>query len=252
MKTTESSETCDAILGGKIRVIQPREGYRFSIDSILLARFVSARGCDHVLELGAGTGVISLAIAALHRPREIVALEIQPELVAMIHRNAELNSFDSIRAMTADLRGLNDAKVKSQSFDVVIANPPYRASHAGRISPRDARRIARSESSATLEDFIAAAARCARRAGKAAFVFAADRSAELISAMREYRLEPKRIRFVHPYNDAPATIILIEARKNGGIEVAIEPPLILFDSPGVYSQKAREILEEVALPSTAK
>jgi tRNA1(Val) A37 N6-methylase TrmN6 len=252
MRTTESSETCDSILGGRIQVIQLRNGYRFSIDSILLARFVSVRSRDRVLELGAGTGVISLAVAALHQPREIVAIEIQPELVAMILRNAELNGVDSIRAIAADLRKSNDAKVRREGFDVVAANPPYRASKAGRVSPHAARRIARSESSATLKDFVAAASRYARRGGKAAFVFAADRSAELISVLREHRLEPKRIRFVHPYPGTPATTILIEARKNGGIEVAIESPLILFDSPGVYSQQAREILREVASQSRAE
>jgi len=249
MKTTESSETCDTILGGRIRVIQPRKGYRFSVDSILLARFVPVRSRDRVLELGAGTGVISLAIAALHQPREIVAIEIQPELVAMIRRSAELNSLDSIRAVAADLRKLNDAKVPREGFDVVVANPPYRASKAGRVSPHESRRIARSESSGTLADFVAAASRSTRRGGRAVFVFAADRSAELISVLREHYLEPKRIRFVHPYSSATATAILIEARKNGGIEVAIEPPLILFHSPGVYSREARAILGEVASPS---
>src|SRR5580692_10321890 len=110
MKTTESSETCDAILGAALRVIQPRDGYRFSLDSILLARFVRVRASDRVLELGAGTGVISLAIAALHHPREIVAVEIQPELVAMLRRNAELNRIESIRAVAMDLRRLPDAE----------------------------------------------------------------------------------------------------------------------------------------------
>ena len=252
MKTTESSETCDAILGGRIRVIQPRKGYRFSGDSILLARFVSIRRCDRVLELGAGTGVISLAIAALHQQREIVAIEIQPEPAAMLRRSAELNGVGSIRAIAADLRKLNDPKIARESFDVVIANPPYRASKAGRLSPHAARRIARSEASATLEDFVAAASRYTRRGGRAAFVLAADRSAELISVLREHRLEPKRIRFVHPFSGAPATTIMVEARKNGGIEVAIEPPLILFDAPGVYSREAREILGEVASPSPAE
>jgi tRNA1Val (adenine37-N6)-methyltransferase len=252
METTESSETCDAILGGRIRVIQPRNGYRFSVDSILLARFVLVQPRDRLLELGAGTGVISLAIAALHHPREIAALEIQPELVAMIDRNARLNSVYSIRAIAADLRMPNRRGVPRESFDVVVANPPYRASKSGRISPLEGRRIARSESSATLGDFVAAASRYARRGGRAAFVFAADRSAELISTLREHRLEPKRIRFVHPYSGAPATAILIEARKNGGIEVVIQPPLILFDAPGIYSDEAREILGEVVLQSPAK
>ena len=222
------------------------------MDSILLARFGAVRRTDRVLELGAGTGVISLAIAALHQPREIVAIEIQPELVAMLHRSAELNGTDTIHAITADLRKLIDAKLPRESFDLVVANPPYHAHKAGRVSPHDARRIARSETSATLDEFVAAAGKYARRGGKVAFVFAAERAAELISLLREHRLEPKRIRFVHPYATAPATIILIEARKDGGIEVAIEPPLVLFDAPGVYSGEAVEILGGVASPSAAR
>jgi tRNA1Val (adenine37-N6)-methyltransferase len=246
MKTSEPRETCDAILGGTICVIQPRKGYRFSVDSILLARFAQIRKSDRVLELGAGTGVISMVIAALHHPRQIVAVEIQPELTAMMRRNAELNRIETIRSVTGDLRKLPVAEIARESFDVVIANPPYRASNTGRISPNVARRIARSEASATLEDFVAATSRCARRGARAAFVFAADRTAELISTLCEHRLEPKRIRFVHSYNDAPATTILIEARKHGGVEAAILPPLVLFDAPGVYTSEAREILGEVA------
>ena len=211
------------------------------------------RKSDRVLELGAGTGVISLAIDALYQPREIVALEIQAELVAMLRRNAELNGArldPRDRGRPAQIA--DDAKLPRESFDVVVANPPYRANQTGRVSPDEGRRIARSESSATLEDFVAAASRYTRRGGKAAFVFAADRSAELISMLREHRLEPKRIRFVHPFSNAPGAAILIEARKDGGIEVAIEPPLILFDAPGVYSSEAREILGEVASPSPAE
>ncbi len=233
-------------------MIQPRDGYRFSVDSILLARFAHVRKTDRVLELGAGTGVISLAIAALHHPREIVAIEIQSELVAMLRRNAELNRVETIHAIAVDLRKYPGAHVTSESFDVVVANPPYRARQTGRISPHEGRRLARSEASATLDDFVAAAARCARRGGRAAFVFAADRSAELISMLREHHLEPKRLRFVHPFLDAPATTILVEARKHGGVEVAIEPPLILYDSPRVYSREAREMLGEVASPSAAE
>ena len=246
MKTSESNETCDAILGGKVRIVQPRRGYRFSVDSILLARFASVRARDRILELGAGTGVISLTIAALQHPREIVALEIQSDLAAIIRRNAKLNGIETIRTIAGDLRNPDDAAIERESFDLVIANPPYRASNAGRISPHQARQIARAEALATLEDFVAAASRYARRGGRVAFVFAADRSAELIAMLRDHHLEPKRIRFVHPYADAVATTILIEARKNGGIEVAIEPPLIMFEAPGVYSREGRAMLDDVA------
>jgi tRNA1Val (adenine37-N6)-methyltransferase len=251
METTEASETCDAILGGRIRVIQPSDGYRFAVDSILLARFVRIRRSDRVLELGAGTGVISLAIAAIYQPREIVAIEIQPELVEMMRRNAELNEV-GLRAIAADLRKLPDAQVAAESFDVVVANPPYRANKTGRVSPHAPRRLARSDTSATLEDFVAAASRCARRGGKAAFVFAADRSAELIAKLRAHRLEPKRIRFVHAFLDAPATTVLIEARKYGGVEVAILPPLIMFESRGVYTHEASQILGDVASAAPAE
>lgn len=218
------------------------------MDSVLLARFVSVRRSDRVLELGAGSGVVSLAIAALHGPREIVAIEIQPELVAMVDRNAQLNGFASIQAIEADLRKIKHIKVRANSFDVVIANPPYRARNAGRESPNEKRRIARSETASTLEDFVMATARYARGGGRAAFVFVADRFAELISIVREHRMEPKRIRFVHPYMNKPATTVLLEARKGGGVEVCVEPPLILYDAPGVYSRQARELLEEVASP----
>ena len=93
-----------------------------------------------------------------------------------------------------------------------------------------------------MSDFIAAASRFARRGGAIAFVFIGARFAELVSTMREHQLEPKRIRFVHPYRDAPATTVLIEARKGGGIEAAVEAPLILYDAPGVYTAEAREML----------
>jgi tRNA1Val (adenine37-N6)-methyltransferase len=252
MTTPKSGETFDTILDGRIRIIQPREGYRFSIDSILLAHFVQIRDRDRVLELGAGCGVISIALAAMRRPREIVAVEIQPELAALIARNAKENQVEKVRAILADLRKLPNAEVARESLDVVIANPPYRASNAGRVSPHEARRLARSEAAATLEDFIAAASRCVRRGGRAAFVFAGDRSAELIATLCEHHLEPKRIRFVHAFADAPATSILIEARKHGGVAVAVAPPLIIFDAPGIYSREARTILREVASNSAAQ
>lgn len=242
MKSTGASETCDSILGGRIRVIQPRKGYRFSADAILLGRFVRVRNGDRVLELGAGSGVITMMVAALNKPREAVALEIQPEMVAMIRRSALLNGLDAVRAIEADLRQPSIADLAPNSFDLVIANPPYRAIGAGRESPECGRRLARSESSASLEDFVAAASRYAREGGRTAFVFLADRAAELLSTMRARRLEPKRLRFVHPYIDARATALLVEARKGGGVELSVEAPLVLHEAPGVYTREAREML----------
>ena len=196
-----------------------------------------------MLELGAGCGVISVMIAALCLPREVVAVEIQPDLAAIATRNAVLNGLDSIRVINADLRTRRIAGLAPASFDVIVANPPYRALGSGRRSPKPGRRDAREESAATLRDFVAAAKRFAANAAKAVFVFDASRSAELLCCLAAHSLEPKRIRFVHPRIEVRATTMLVETRKGGGVEVAIEPPLVLYDRPGVYSDEARNLMQ---------
>jgi tRNA1Val (adenine37-N6)-methyltransferase len=242
MTANSSDETRDTILDGSITLIQPRHGYRFSVEAILLGRFARASTRDRVLELGAGCGVVSIMMAALYGPREVVALEIQPALAEMIARSAAINGLKSVHAVCADLRQKKIAGVESASFDLVVANPPYRATGSGRENPDHGRRVARGEGATVLADFVEAARRYARTRGRVAFIFAARRSAELISAMRSNQLEPKRIRFVHPRSTMPASVMLVEARVGGGIEVAIEPPLILYERPGIYTAEAQALL----------
>jgi tRNA1Val (adenine37-N6)-methyltransferase len=160
----------------------------------------------------------------------------------MILRSAAINDLKSVHAVCADLRQKKIAGVEPASFDLVVANPPYRAAASGRESPNHGRRVARAEGGTVLTDFVAAARRYARTRGRVAFVFTARRSAELISAMRSKQLEPKRIRFVHPQIAMPASVMLVEASVGGGIEVAIEPPLILYDRPGIYTAEAQALL----------
>ena len=141
--TTSGGETQDQILGGAITIVQPQNEYRFSVDSVLIARFATARTTDRVLELGAGCGVISLIIAMTARPCEITAIEIQPQLAEMGERNARINGIVSLRSVCADLRSGPIAGVREASFDLVIANPPFHARNAGRESPNRSRRQAR-------------------------------------------------------------------------------------------------------------
>jgi len=143
-----SGETTDSILNGSLRLIQPRTGYRFALDAILLGRFIHPKPGARILELGAGCGVISIMAAALYAPREIVAIEIQPGLASLIERNAALNNLTAVRAVAADLRAAPIADVDPASFDLVIANPPYRAQGSGRRSPVAGRDLARAESPA--------------------------------------------------------------------------------------------------------
>jgi tRNA1(Val) A37 N6-methylase TrmN6 len=242
MEAATENETVDSILGGRLKLVQPRRGYRFSVEAVLLGSFARAANRDRVLELGAGCGVISIVIAALFKPRQVAAIEIQPALAQLIARNAALNGLPMVAARFADLRERKIEGITPAGFDLVVANPPYRARETGRESPDEGRRLARGESAGTLQDFVAAAARYARHGGRTAFVFSAERSAELIALLRSHSLEPKRIRFVHPRAAKPASAVLIEARKGAGVEVVVEPPLIIYSRKGAYTKDARRLL----------
>lgn len=237
-------ETVDSILGGALRIVQPRDGYRFALDSILLGRFAGVRSRDRVLELGAGCGVISAILAAVRRPREIVAIELQPALARAAARTVALNCLDNVRIVQGDLRARRLAGAAPASFDFVIANPPYRAAGSGRESPNLSRRIARGGAGATLAEFLAAARRYAADRGRVAIVFDATRTAELIANLAAHALEPKRMRFVHPLPGVPASSVLIEARKGGRSEATVEAPLIVHTRPGIYSDEARCLLND--------
>ncbi len=243
MAKVSDGETLDAILGGAITLAQPRRGYRFSIEAILLARFATAKPRDRVLDLGAGCGVVAITLATIGGVKQAVALEIQPAMAALARRNAALNKLPNVSVICADLRSRRIAGLAPASFDLVVANPPFHAIRTGRDSPDASRRVARGESAASLADFARAARRSVRNGGRVAVVFAASRAAELIATMRSNRLEPKRIRFVHPRAELAASALMIEARADGGAEVIIEAPLMLHDRAGRYTDEARAMLE---------
>jgi tRNA1Val (adenine37-N6)-methyltransferase len=239
--TLDQGQTVDSILGGALTVVQPASGFRFAIDSILLARFVRPRQRDRILELGAGCGVVSIVLAVLHHPSEIAAVELQPRLAGLIAHNAVLNGAAAVTAICADIRRPIPGLMLA-TFDCVVLNPPYRAASRGRESPNPDRRTARGGEGASLTDFIEAAARYANHGGRIAIVFTASRTAELIALMKQRLLEPKRIRFVHSKPQESATMVLLEARKAGGLETTIEPPLFIFGPSGDYTDEARAIL----------
>jgi tRNA1Val (adenine37-N6)-methyltransferase len=243
MEFDPRTETFDSILNGAVRLVQPRAGYRFSIDAILLARFAHPRQRDRLLDLGAGCGVIAAIVAATRRPREVVAIEIQTDLAELARRNFALNQLACATAIAADLRTRTIAGLTPGSFDYIVANPPYHAVRSGCESPNPSRRIARGAGGASLRDFIAAASRYATGNGRVAMIFPASRSADMLVELRAKALEPKRIRFVQPYADKPATSIMVEARKGGGVEAEVAAPLIVWQKPRVYTDEARRILD---------
>lgn len=238
MILSENMISNDTLFDGKVSCAQHQKGYRFSVDAVLLGHFVApGQGCS-VLDLGAGCGVISLILAHRHPDITITCLELQPDLLALIQHNIVTNNFtERLFAKPGDVARI-ETIVEPESFDLVVCNPPYGEVAAGRLSEGAERSIARHEVRGKVADFIRAAAFAVRNRGRVAFVFPAFRLTFLISALRDARLEPKRLQLVHSYPEGPGKLVLLEAVKNGGEELLVLPPFFIYDTPGGTYQAA--------------
>lgn len=239
-------ETIDPILDGKLKIIQKEKGYRFSVDALLLAHFVRLGTKDRLLELGAGSGVISLILARRWRCEGVVGVEIQGDLHEMARRSAALNGLaDRVRMVHGDVRDIGRF-LAAQSFDVVVFNPPYRKIRSGRLNPDDQKARARHEIAGRIEDFLKAAAWALKTAGRVFAICPASRTAELFDRMRAFRLEPKRVTVVYSYATSEGEFVLAEGRKGGREAVKFLPPLVIYERTGEYSPAMREIFRDLA------
>ncbi len=237
-----SDETLDALFDGKLKLLQSRRGYRFSLDSLLLAHFVTLKRQESVIDLGTGNGVIALLLARLHEDAKITGVEVQPAMAERAERNVRLNQMENqVRICRGDVREVESTALAA-SFDAAVCNPPFRLAGSGRISPNDERRIARHESGGALGDFLSAASFLLRAKGRIALVYLADRAVDLFSAMRAARLEPKRVRMVHSFIGADAPLVLVEGVKTGRSGVKILPPLTIYREGKSYSEEVASII----------
>jgi tRNA1Val (adenine37-N6)-methyltransferase len=217
-------ESLDDFLDGRLKLIQFRTGYRFSIDAVLLAQFVSIKRNDVVVDLGTGCGIIPMLLLLTEPVEHVFALEIQPELAGQAVRNARLNGFEhEVEIILGDLK---HPPLAPSSADVVICNPPYRPKDSGRINPDPQKAIARHEVLSSLNDILDAAAKTLRVKGRFAMIYPAARLADLLIKMRGFNLEPKRLRVVYPSMRSDAKLALIEASLGGQAGLKILPPLL--------------------------
>jgi tRNA1Val (adenine37-N6)-methyltransferase len=237
----DPEETLDTLFGGRLKILQKKSGYRFSIDALLLAHFAEPRPKDRIIDLGTGCGIIPLILTFRHKAEKIVGVEIQPCLADLAGRNAALNRLSSrIKVWEKDLRSL-EGKSWREKFDLVLSNPPYRKVGAGRVNPRLEKALARHEFKATLQDVLRAAQYLLKEKGRFTMIYPASRAAELIQEMRQFHLEPKRLRFVHPHLKEEARLMMVEGFKEGRAQVRVLPPLFLYDSTGNYTPEAQEL-----------
>lgn len=224
----------DAFLDGRLRLIQSRDGYRFSIDAVFLSMFVSVRPGDRVVDLGTGCGVIPLILLLETPIGRVVGLEIQRELASQAARNALLNRLgDRMDVLIGDI--LHPPLAKACA-DVVICNPPYRKRLSGRINPDPRRAIARHEILASMEDILLAAQRLLRKKGRFAFVYPSARLAEVFGRLRRFDLEPKRLQINYPDLESGARLALIEAVLGARPGLEILPPLLGQGDFSIWNQ----------------
>lgn len=238
----KSEETLDTLFGGKLEIFQSRGGYRFSLDALLLAGFVTVKRGERVVDLGTGNGVVALVLALRHPSITVTGLENQPVMAQRARKNVRQNRLGNRIAIVAgDVRAIEACR-EAASCDVVVSNPPYRKRTGGRISPNREKQIARHEITAHLDDFVRAAAYLLRAKGRLALVYSAERAVELLAAMRAMKLEPKRLRMVHAFAGAEATLALVEGVKGGRSGVKVLPPLIIYRKGKEYSDELAAII----------
>lgn len=235
------SLTTDTFFNGRIRIKQHRNGYRFSIDAILLAALVKPHPGEKVLDLGTGCGIIPLILAFRYPKIMVYGVEIQEDLAKVAKWNVKENGMeDRITIHCADMTTLKHHMV-SGPMDVVVCNPPYRKADSGRINPNPQRAVARHEISATLEVVVDTARNMLQSSGRFMVIYPAERMMELISHMRSARIEPKFLRMVHSRREDKAKLIIVEGKKGGLPGVSVGPPLVIYDQNGAYTREVEKM-----------
>lgn len=229
--------TDDTLFNGRLVCRQHRDGYRFSVDAVLLAHFCRPGPRDRALDLGCGCGVIGLILCHRHQELRLTGLELQPALAELAGNNARANGFqDRFVVEQGDLRTIRQ-HIRAESYDLALSNPPYHKTGSGRISREDERALARHELTADPDSLIAAAAFAVRNRGRVSCIYPAERLAAVTAAMMRKRLVPKRLLPVYSYpEDDRAGLVMIEAVKNGGEGLHLLPPLYIYQyADGPYS-----------------
>ena len=234
-------ERVDDLQRNGYHIIQDPKRFCFGMDAVLLSGFAQAGKGSRVLDLGTGTGIIPILMAAKTQAAELFGLEIQAESADMARRSVFLNHLENrITIAEGDIKEAGE-KFDAASFDVITCNPPYMISQHGLQNPDNPKAIARHEVLCTLEDVVRAAAKLLKPGGKLYLVHRPFRLAEIIVTLHTYHLEPKRMKLVYPFIDHEPTMVLIEAVRVAKPRMTVDKPLIIYESQGKYTQEIYDI-----------
>lgn len=237
----KKTETLDQLIPGNFHLWQAKRGHRYSIDAILLARFVRLEKCSQIADLGTGNGVLPLLLAHLSAAGKICGFELQPGMVRRARYNIEINGMGKrINIHEGDVRQISRL-FPGTTMDLVVSNPPYRSTVSGRIAPDDECALARHELAGSIEDFALAAHWLLKPGGRFAVIYLAERLNTLFAALTRAGIEPKRLRMVHATADSAARLVLVEGVKGGRPGLQVERALAIYEG----CQAERRYTDEV-------
>jgi tRNA1Val (adenine37-N6)-methyltransferase len=233
----------DRFLEGRIKICQSRQGYRFSVDAVILAfHAVPEKSGGRILDIGTGCGVIPLIIAKRHQDVRITGVEIQSELAELARRNVSANGLQSrITILHKDVLQMRSDDI-GPPLDMVITNPPYRKPDSGRINPQDQRALARHEIAVSLDGLIKSIRRFLKTGGSGWIIYPVERLAELVTGMQAHHLEPKYLRTIHSRYDSDAKRCLLKVVKAARPGLIAGPPLAIYDADGVYTEEMNAMM----------
>lgn len=239
-----SDERLDDLNIQGYKIIQKPKGFCFGIDAVLLSHFVVLEKEENCLDLGTGTGIIPILLAAHYSNKQLIGLELQEDYADMAQRSVDYNRLeDRVSIIQGDIKQAATVFAPS-SFAVVTSNPPYIKKGKGLLSARRDKMIARHELECTLGDVVCQAAQLLQPRGRFYMIHRVQRMAEIMDTLSRYRLEPKRIRLVHPTVDKEANLILVESVKGGSPSVKVMAPLIMYDEQANYTLEMRRLGKE--------
>ena len=234
-------ERLDELNRNGYKIIQDEKKFCFGMDAVLLSGFASVKEGESVLDLGTGTGIIPILLEAKTKGKHFTGLEIQKESADMARRSVACNHLEEkISIVCGDIKEA-DKIFPAASFDVITSNPPYMTGSHGLVNPDLPKAIARHEVLCTLDDVVRQAAKLLRPGGRFFMVHRPFRLSEIMCTLTGYKLEPKRMRLVYPFEDKEPNMVLIEAHRGGRPRITVEKPLIVYREPGVYTDEIYDV-----------
>ena len=237
----KSDERLDDLQRNGYKLIQNTKIFCFGMDAVLLCAFSKVEKDDLVLDLCSGNGVIPILLKGRTEGKHFTGLEIQDVNIDLAKRSVEYNHLEAeVEIIHGDVKEASKI-FGGASFDVVTCNPPYMNENHGIKNPESHKAIARHEILCTLEDVIRETAKVLKPSGRFYMIHRPHRLTEIIELMKKYKIEPKRLRFVHPFIDKEANMVLVEGVRGSRPMVRLDPPLIIYEKPGEYTKEVLEL-----------